>query len=70
MIHEFILNNDMASPLFPTLFSINMLVGTDDGQAYSEEQLMAMLERNGVGDIRRLPINGPTPTGIVCGIVK
>jgi hypothetical protein len=57
----------MDSPLFPALFSLNMLVGMDQGQAYSEGQLMAMLEKNGLKDIRRLPINGPNNTGIVCG---
>jgi hypothetical protein len=32
----------MDSPLFPALFSLNMLPGTDSGKAYSEQQLMDM----------------------------
>jgi len=49
MVHEFILNNTMDGPLFPALFSLNMLLGTDGGQAYSEAQLMEMLGNAGVG---------------------
>jgi len=33
IIHEFILNNTMDGPLFPALFSLNMLLGTSGGQA-------------------------------------
>ena len=32
IIHEFILNNSMDGPLFPALFSLNMLLGTDSGE--------------------------------------
>lgn len=68
-IHEFILNDDMAGPLFPALFSINMYLGTEAGQSYSEAQLSAMLQKSGVTDIRRLPFEGPTQSGILCGRV-
>jgi predicted O-methyltransferase YrrM len=70
MIHEFILENTMAAPLFPALFSLNMLLGTDGGQAYSEAQLMAMLNNAGVGDIRRHPFRGTNDSGIIMGVVK
>ena len=43
LIHDFILNNAMDGPLFPALFSLNMLLGTPYGQSYSEKQLMDML---------------------------
>ena len=51
MVHDFILNNTMDGPLFPALFSLNMLVGTAQGQAYSEKQIMDMLEKAGVKKI-------------------
>jgi SAM-dependent methyltransferase len=70
MIHEFILDNTMDGPLFPALFSLNMLLGTDGGQAYSESELMDMLADAGVRDIRRLPFQGPNDSGIITGIVK
>jgi hypothetical protein len=70
MVHEFLLHNTMDGPLFPALFSLNMLLGTDGGQAYSEGQIMEMLEHAGVGEIRRLPFRGTNDSGIIAGIVK
>lgn len=65
-IHEFILNNDMAGPLFPALFSLNMLVATEEGQSYSEEQLFEMLSKAGLEDIERLELPNPRiPSGII-----
>ncbi len=66
-IHEFILNNDKTGPLFPALFSINMLLGTPKGRAYSEGDLMAILENNGLVDVKRLDVKAAVTTGIVCG---
>ena len=70
MIHEFILNNTLDGPLFPALFSLNMLLQTEGGQAYSEAQLTEMLTRAGVGEIRRLPFRGPNDSGVMAGIVR
>ena len=66
-IHEFILEDNMDGPLFPALFSINMLLGTESGQSYSQAQLTAMLEEAGVKDIKRLPYVGPTESGVLIG---
>jgi len=68
LVHDFILNADMAGPLFPALFSLNMLLGTPKGQSYSEGQIVDMLRSAGVGDIRRHPFRGPTDSGILMGI--
>ncbi len=70
MIHEFILNNTMDGPLFPALFSLNMLHGTSGGQAYSEKQLIDMMTSAGITDIKRLSFVGPTESGILTGIVN
>jgi hypothetical protein len=70
MIHEFILNNTLDGPLFPALFSLNMLLQTEGGQAYSEAQLTEMLTRAGVAEVRRLPFRGPNDSGVMAGIVK
>jgi hypothetical protein len=70
MVHEFLLDNTMDGPLFPALFSLNMLLGTDGGQAYSEAEIMDMLGNAGVGEIRRLPFRGTNDSGIIAGIVK
>jgi len=69
IIHEFILNNSMDGPLFPALFSLNMLLGTESGQSYSEEQIIDMLTAAGARDIRRLAIKSPNDSGIIVGFV-
>ncbi len=69
LIHEFILNNEMSGPLFPALFSLNMLLGTASGQAYSEQQLNDMLAVSGVRSIHRIAIDSPNDSGIIAGTV-
>jgi len=69
MIHEFILDNSMDGPLFPALFALNMLQGTESGQSYSQVQLEAMLNKAGARDIERLPFQGPTESGILIATV-
>lgn len=67
LVHEFILNDSMDGPVFPALFSLNMLLGTAEGQSYSEEQIRNMLARAGAKDIDRLPFRGPNDSGIIRG---
>jgi hypothetical protein len=69
IIHDFILNNSLDGPLFPALFSLNMLLGTESGQSYSEEQIIDMLAAAGAGDIRRIAIQSPNDSGIIVGFV-
>jgi predicted O-methyltransferase YrrM len=69
MVHDFLLKDTMDSPLFPALFSLNMLLGTPYGQAYSEKQISLMLMEAGVKDIRRLDFKGPNDSGIIAGTV-
>ena len=69
IIHDFILNNSMDGPLFPALFSLNMLLGTESGQSYSEGQIVDMLTAVGVKDIRRIAVQSPNDSGIVIGSV-
>ena len=67
MIHEFILDNDGAGPVFPTLFSLNMLAGTDGGRAYTEQDLADMLTRAGAGAVERAPFSSPNGNGVMVG---
>jgi hypothetical protein len=69
IIHEFILDNSMDGPLFPALFSLNMLVRTEAGRAYSEEQLVNMLAVAGAKDIQRIPVQTPNDSGIITATV-
>jgi len=67
IIHEFILNDTLDGPLFPALFSLNMLLGTESGRSYSEAELSAMLAAAGVRDIRRIPVQTPNDSGVIRG---
>lgn len=69
IVHDFILNNTMDSPIFPTLFSLNMLLGTDSGQSYSEKQIMDMLAEADVKEIKRISFQSPNDSGMISGIV-
>ncbi|MBW2369653.1 MAG: SAM-dependent methyltransferase [Deltaproteobacteria bacterium] len=67
IIHDFILRNTMDAPLFPALFSLNMLAGTREGRAYSEEQIKSMLLTVGAKNVRRIPVSTPNDSGIIIG---
>ncbi|THB80576.1 MAG: methyltransferase domain-containing protein [Desulfobacteraceae bacterium] len=69
-IHEFILDANMDGPLFPALFSLNMLVGTPSGQSYSQDQFCDMFTAHGIENIQRLGYVGPTESGILSGTKK
>ncbi len=69
LVQEFILDDTRDRPLFPALFSLNMLIGTPAGQAYSEGELRTMLAAAGVRDVRRLPIELPNGAGVLAGTV-
>ena len=70
MIQEFILDDNMDGPLFPALFSLNMLLGTPQGRSYSQRQLEAMMTAAGVGSIRRMELDLPNGAGVLAGIVE
>jgi hypothetical protein len=67
IIHEFILNNSKDGPLFPALFSLNMLAMTDSGQSYSENELREMMAAAGIGEIHRTAYRGPTDSSVLVG---
>ena len=66
-VQEFILDDDKSGPLFPALFSLNMLQGTPAGQAYSGAEIRAMMEQAGLTDVRRLDAPLPNGAGIMAG---
>jgi len=69
MIHEFFLNSTKDGPLFPALFSLNMLINNPGGRSYSEDEISAMLTENGVRNLKRLPFVGPNDSYVLCGTV-
>lgn len=69
LVHEFILDDDRTGPLFPALFSLNMLLNTEAGQSYSQGEIADMLQAAGVGEIRRLPLEIRGESGVIAGVV-
>jgi len=69
LVQEFILDDTLDSPPFPALFSLNMLIGTPGGQAYSQGQLFEMLSAAGAVNLRRLPLDLPNGAGVIAGNV-
>lgn len=67
-IHEFILDETGTNPIFPALFSLNMLVATENGRAYSESEIAGMLQNAGFSEITRLDYSGPTQSGLIRAI--
>ena len=66
-IQEFVVDPSGRGHPFPALFSLNMVVQTKLGQAYSEEELFGMMHRAGL--IRAEAI-GPTVPGSPASLVK
>lgn len=69
LIQEFILDDDRNGPVHPALFDLNMLVGTPEGQSFTETELALMMEAAGLASIRRLPVQLPQGCGIMAGVV-
>ncbi len=67
MVQEFILDDTRDGPLFPALFSLNMLIGTGAGQSYAECELRSMMEAAGLSDVSRLVLELPNGAGVISG---
>jgi ubiquinone/menaquinone biosynthesis C-methylase UbiE len=65
VVQEFLINESRTGPLQPALFALNMLVGTPEGDAYTESEVRAWMTEAGFDHIRR--IDTPIGTGLVIG---
>jgi 3-hydroxy-5-methyl-1-naphthoate 3-O-methyltransferase len=65
---DFILKPDKTGPQHAALFSLNMLVGTQAGAAYSEPEYTNWMRDAGFADVLR--INLPGPSALIVGQVK
>jgi len=68
LIHEFFLNDAMDGPVFPAMFSLNMLLN-NYGRSYSDKEVGEMLKEAGARDINRLGFQGPNDSAILCAYV-
>ena len=60
-IAEFLVNDDHTGPWVPLVFSVNMLVNTRSGRAFSFAEIASWLRSTGFDDIRTLDAPGPSP---------
>lgn len=67
-VQEFILDDDRRGPAQSALFSLNMLVQTPGGQAYTQREIAAMMADAGLGNITRLAAQLPPGCGLMVGI--
>lgn len=55
-VHDFVLNNDKTQPLFGALFSIHMLISTQDGRTYAKREYENLLNSVGFELEAEMPI--------------
>jgi predicted O-methyltransferase YrrM len=60
VIQDFILERGKTAPRNAALFALNMLVGTEEGSSYSEDEYAEWLRETGCTEIRRVRLPGPT----------
>jgi len=56
VIQDWIMNNDKTEPMQGAIFSINMLVGVEGGDCYSENEVSAWMENAGFRDISKVSL--------------
>jgi len=53
VIHDFIMDDDRTAPAFGTLFSLNMLVGTEAGDTYTESEVRSWMGEAELSNVKR-----------------
>lgn len=69
LIHEFVLDDDLHGPLFPALFSLNMLLGTSAGRCYSAKQFFEMLRAAGFKNLQKLDLGLPSESSVIAAVI-
>ena len=59
VIQDHVMNPDKTGPRPGAIFAINMLVGTQAGGTFSEEEYTSWLREAGFGEVRRIALPGP-----------
>jgi len=53
VVQDFVMDEGRRGPLQPALFALNMLVGTEAGDTYTESEIRGWMEAAGLGGISR-----------------
>ena len=61
VIGEFIVNEDRTGPMEPLAFAVNMLVHTEQGNAYTLGEIRSWLQEAGFVNVRTLAAPAPSP---------
>jgi ubiquinone/menaquinone biosynthesis C-methylase UbiE len=56
-IHDFVLNTDGCSPLFSAVYSVHLLVYTEKGMAYKQNEYLQWLRDTGFKPVQCYPIS-------------
>lgn len=56
IVHEFVLDESKTRPQFAALFSLNMLIGTQEGASYSESEYRTWIAEAGFKFIRKIDL--------------
>ncbi len=67
VIQDFILNEDKTSPPFPALFSLNMLLFTENGKSYSFNEIEMWLQEAGFHNLEKMSIPSPRSISVLIG---
>jgi precorrin-6B methylase 2 len=67
IIQDFVLDNDKTSPSFPALFSLNMLLFTENGRTYSFQEIEGWLKEAGFCDLTRMDLKLPRYISVLVG---
>jgi ubiquinone/menaquinone biosynthesis C-methylase UbiE len=54
VVRDFLMEEDRTGPLSSALFALNMLVGTEAGDTYTESEIRDWMEAAGLRDVRRI----------------
>lgn len=68
-VQDFVLDDDGRGPEHAALFSLNMLVQTPGGQAYTAREIRDMLEAAGAVSVRELDIELPQNCRVFIGVM-
>jgi predicted O-methyltransferase YrrM len=60
IVHDFILDDSRAGPLYPALFALNMMITTPGGNAYTKGEITGWLKEEGYGGISYQRTPGPS----------
>ena len=54
VIQDWIMNNDRTQPISGAIFAINMLIGTEAGDCFTEQEVIEMLNTSGFKNVSRI----------------